>query len=141
MAAIAVRDNDIGVKMLVWHRDNWTTPDQAREIVCAVGVDAKQARFVLGLLEADPFERDDYANKLKNCLDDLKERSKIDPNCHIRCKNIVTGEYMNVYFRLAVWLTHALRCRDEFRLACARGDIRKFLYGDADGMIINRRKL
>lgn len=141
MAGISVRDNDIGVKILVWHRDDWTTPEQARQIVCAVGVDSKQARFVLGLLEADQFEREEYAFKLENCLRDLKERSKIDPSTHIRCKNIITGEYMNVYFRLAVWLTHALRCRDDFRISCLRGDIRKFLFGASEDFIINKRKL
>lgn len=138
---IVVKPREQIVKMLVWHNDTPKNAEDAKKIVCAVGVNQEQANYALHMLELPEHDRLSYSTQIRNCISQLMMRKALVPDCHIRMTNKVTGQGMNVYWRLAHWLGYALACRDEARLAVTKADIRAFIGGKPTELIINKKKI
>ncbi len=133
---VAVIERVIPKKVLVWKRQHGVRDRDAKKIICAAGVDAEIAGWVLGVLNQPLADRREYGIQLGKCLLQLQQQKKLGGSMHIRLTNKKTGEHRMIYWRLANWLSFALTCEDEVLIALKVQEIRDYLGGKDAGIVI-----
>jgi hypothetical protein len=133
---VVVKDRETPKRILRWCRQDGVRDRDAKKVICAAGVDAKQATYVLELLLQPKEARIEYSRQLANCLEKLARAKKMGGDMHIGMTNKKTGDRMLIYWRLANWIYLAMSCEDDVLIALKVQEIRDYLGGKDTGLII-----
>lgn len=133
---VVVKDREPPKRILRWCRQKGVRDRDAKKVICAAGVDAKQATYVLELLLQPREARLEYSRQLGKCLDQLSASKKLGGEMHIVMTNKKTGDKLPIYWRLAKWIFYAMSCEDDVLVALKTQEIRDYLGGKDTGLII-----